>query len=100
MATSSDASLIRTLLRAPGKAVDAGLVVTAAPGVALCAWSNERTGNGLYPASISITDVTATALTRLSEPLRVHMATEQPENAEPSTHSVGSYLQFVVPVLD
>lgn len=100
VAAPSDASLIRTLLRAPGDSFDSGLVITAAPGVGVCAWSNERTGSGLYPASISITDVTAAALVRLSDPLREYVSTEQPENAEPSPHTVGSYLQFVVPTVD
>jgi hypothetical protein len=100
-AYTSDASLIRTLLRSAGSSLDAGLVLLVSPGVAICAWSNERTGGStLYQASVSITDVTAAALTRLSDPLVEIIATEQPEKAETSTHSVGSYLEFKVPVVN
>ena len=47
------------LLRAPGKPTDAGFSIYASPGVALCAFSREKSGGDtLRSVSISITDVT------------------------------------------
>lgn len=47
------------LLRAPRKSTDAALVISASPGVALCAFSQEKSGGDtLRSVSISITDVT------------------------------------------
>lgn len=47
------------LLRSPGKLTDAAVMVFATPGVALCAFSQEKSGgDALRSVSISITDVT------------------------------------------
>lgn len=47
------------LLRAPGKSTDAAVAIYASPGVALCAFSQEKTGGDtLRSVSVSITDVT------------------------------------------
>lgn len=47
------------LLRAPKKSTDAAFMVFATPGVALCAFSQEKSGGDtLRSVSISITDVT------------------------------------------
>jgi hypothetical protein len=56
---SRSASDFSSFLRSPGKPTDAGFAVFVSPGVALCAFSREKSGGDtLRSVSISITDVT------------------------------------------
>jgi hypothetical protein len=79
---SSSAIDFTPLLRAPGKMTDAAVIIYATPGIALCAFSQEKSGgDALRSVSISITDVTSRMQGAASHEVEAKYQQETPELA-------------------